>query len=367
MPDDLARRDRAGRAQTARDLIEATDLSVAAIAFAAGYTDMAELDAAVRREYATSPALLRGHPGRSHDRPVRLSMRLAVRQPFAYAGVLGHLAAGAVPGCEEVRGGAYRRALRLPHGNGIVALTPRPDHVRCVLSLDDRRDLAVAIGKCRRLLDLDADPQPVIDVLAADPALRTAVLTAPGQRIPGTVDESELALRVVLSQQVSLKAAATHAGRLVAAYGDRIADPDGGLTHTFPSVGQLTELDPDRLALPRTRRRTFTTLVAALADGTIALSADCDHQRTRAQLLALPGVGPWTVEVIAMRGLGDPDAFPAADLGVRLAAEQLGLPGAARALIAHSDRWRPWRAYATQQLWATLDHSVNNWPPKENT
>jgi AraC family transcriptional regulator of adaptative response / DNA-3-methyladenine glycosylase II len=264
-----------------------------------------------------------------------------------------------------VRDGAYRRTLRLPSGYGVVSLTPRPDHVRCTLVLEQVRDLSTAIARCRRLLDLDADPEAVIAVLGADADLREVVAKAPGQRIPRTVDEDELTVRAVLGQQVSTKAARTHAGRLVSAYGSPVTDPHGGLTHTFPSIAQLSDIDPAQLAMPAARRRTLTTLIAALATGELTVNPGCDWERTRQQLLALPGIGPWTAEIVAMRGLGDPDAFPASDLGVRLAAEQLGLVTEVRALTAHSARWRPWRSYAVQHLWTTLDHSVNQWPPKE--
>ena len=233
--------------------------------------------------------------------------------------------------------------------------------------LDDFRDLTSAISRSRRLLDLDADPDAVIDVLSSDTILAPVVAKAPGQRIPRTVDEAELAVRAVLGQQVSMKAARTHAGRLVAAYGDPVHDANGELTHTFPSTEQLTDIDPVHLAVPATRRRTITGLIAALADGSVVLNPGCDWEAARSQLLALPGIGPWTAEVIAMRGLGDPDAFPASDLGLRMAAEQLGLPGDHRELAARSQQWRPWRSYATQHLWTTLDHSVNHWPVKETT
>lgn len=357
------------RVQTARLLIESTDLPFADIAFAAEFTGVGEFDAVVRQVCGTPPSLLRDRrstrPTRHNTGPATLSLRLPVRLPFSYAGVFGHLAVCAAPGCEEVRDGTYRRTLRLPHGSGVIGLKPRADHVRSTFTLDDLRDLPTAILQCRRLLDLDLDPQPVIETLAADQHLGPAVLEAPGQRIPGTVDAAELAVRAVLSQQVSLKAAATHTGRLVSAYGDPITDPDGALTHTFPAVERLTEIDPAELAMPRSRRRTLTALVAALAEGDIVLAHGCDRQRARAQLLALPGIGPWTAEIIAMRGLGDPDAFPVSDLGVKVAAKQLGLPDGVRALSERSARWRPWRSYATQQLWATLDHGVNDWPPKE--
>jgi AraC family transcriptional regulator of adaptative response / DNA-3-methyladenine glycosylase II len=151
----------------------------------------------------------------------------------------------------------------------------------------------------------------------------------------------------------------------VAAYGQSINDPEATLTHTFPSVEELAEIDPVHLAVPKARQRTLSALLAGLADGSVVLGAGCDWQSARRQLLALPGVGPWTAEVIAMRGLGDPDAFPASDLGLRLAAEQLGLPSDERSLVARSARWRPWRSYATQYLWSTLEHPVNHWPPQE--
>ncbi|WP_454791283.1 DNA-3-methyladenine glycosylase 2 family protein [Mycolicibacterium lutetiense] len=360
---------RAQRTQTARVLIETTELPFADVAFAAGFASIRQFNDTVRTVCDLTPTQLRL---RARSRfttevsaaPGVLSLRLPIRTPFSYEGLFGHLAASAVPGLEEVRDGQFRRTLRLPHGHGVVGLTPQPDHVRCQLVLDDFRDLSAAIARCRRLLDLDADPEAVVGALQADPAFAAVVAKAPGQRIPRTVDEAELALRVVIGQQVSIKAAGTHVGRLVAHYGTPISDESGGLTHVFPDVADLTGLDPSHLAMPASRKRTVTALVAAIAEGDLILDPGCDWQRAREQLLALPGVGPWTTEVIAMRGLGDPDAFPATDLGVRAAADHLGL-GPDR-LVEHSSRWRPWRAYATQHLWTTQDHAVNEWPPHDH-
>ncbi len=357
---------RAQRAQTARVLIETTNLPFGDVAFAAGFSSIRQFNDTVRVVFENTPSALRKRAGvrcgAESTSAGTVSLRLPVRTPFAYEGVFGHLAAGTVPGCEEVRGGTYRRSLRLPSGIGVVDLTPAVDHVRCLLVLDDFRDLTTAIARCRRLLDLDADPEAVVEALSRDPDLAPAVAKAPGQRIPRTVDEAELAVRAVLGQQVSTKAARTHAGRLVAAYGQPIQDRQGGLTHTFPSVEQLAEVDPVHLAMPKARQRTLGALVAGLADGSVVLDAGSDWETARRQLLALPGVGPWTAELIAMRGLGDPDAFPASDLGLQLAAKQLCLPTQQRALIEHSSRWRPWRSYATQHLWTTLEHPVNHWP-----
>jgi AraC family transcriptional regulator of adaptative response / DNA-3-methyladenine glycosylase II len=361
---------RAQRTQTARVLIETTELPFGDVAFAAGFSSIRQFNDTVRSVCDLTPTALRQRARSRFGRndvgaASALSVRLPVRTPFAYEGLFGHLAASAVPGVEEVRDGAYRRTLRLPNGGGIVSLIPYPDHVQCELVLDDFRDLSTAIARCRRLLDLDADPEAVVDALSADTDLSALVAKAPGQRIPRTVDEPELALRVVLGQQVSLKAARTHARRIVAAYGQPVADVNGGLTHVFPAVEHLAEIDPAHLAFPKSRQRSLISLIRALADGDVVLDAGCDWNRAREQLLALPGIGPWTAEVIAMRGLGDPDAFPVTDLGVRLAAENLGLPADPRPLTDRSARWRPWRAYATQHLWTALDHAVNEWPPKE--
>ena len=361
---------RAQRVQTARVLIETTDLPFSDIAFASGFTSIRQFNDTLRAACDATPTMLRHNASRRDRRDLAtggqtLSLRLPVRTPFAYDGLFGHLAATAVSGCEEVRDGAYRRTLRLSSGSGIVALTPHPDHVRCVVVLENVRDLATAIARCRRLLDLDADPDAVIEALGGDTDLRPLVAKAPGQRIPRTVDEQELAVRAVLGQQVSTKAARTHAARLVSAYGSAVTDPMGSLTRIFPTVEQLAEIDPAHLAVPGARRASLAALISGLISGDVALDPGCDWERARRQLMTLPGIGPWTTEIIAMRALGDPDAFPATDLGVRLAAGQLGLATDTGSLTERAARWRPWRSYAVQHLWTTLDHPVNHWPPKE--
>jgi AraC family transcriptional regulator of adaptative response / DNA-3-methyladenine glycosylase II len=267
-----------------------------------------------------------------------------------------------VPGVEEWRDGAYRRTLRLAHGSAVVALAPRADHVACDLALTDPRDRAEAINHCRRMLDLDADPVAIDERLARDPRLAALVAAAPGRRVPGSPDPAEFAVRAVLGQQVSTAAARTHAGRLVAAHGDTIEDPGGGLTHLFPDPAALAALDPAALAMPASRRTTLCALVAALASGELDLGPSVSRDEARRGLAALPGFGPWTIEMIAMRALGDPDAFPGTDLGVVKAARELGLPSTPAALVAASAAWRPWRAYAVQHLWATGDHAVNRLP-----
>ncbi|WP_346077877.1 AlkA N-terminal domain-containing protein [Actinocorallia cavernae] len=357
---------RAQRSQTARLLIETTALPMAEIAFAAGFSSIRAFNDTVREVFALSPSELRRRvpAGRAagETTPGTLSLRLPFRAPLNPDNLFGHLAATAVPGVEEWRDGAYRRTLRLPYGHGIAALAPRPDHIACRLTLSDLRDLAVAISRCRRMLDLDADPVAVDDRLRTDPLLAPLVDKAPGRRVPRTVDEAEFAVRAVLGQQVSTAAARTHAARLVTAHGTPVDDPEGGLTHLFPTPRALAALDPETLAMPRTRRATFTTLVGQLAEGTLHLGVESDWAEARARLLALPGFGPWTVDVIAMRAFGDPDAFLPTDLGIRRAAAELGLPSTPAALIARAEAWRPWRAYAVQYLWATDSHPINFLP-----
>ncbi|MEU6254715.1 AlkA N-terminal domain-containing protein [Streptomyces sp. NPDC047043] len=355
---------RAQRAQTARLLIETTPLPMAEIAFAAGFSSIRTFNDTVREVFALSPSELRARLPKKNapSAPGVLTLRLPFRAPLNPDNLFGHLAATAVPGVEEWRDGAYRRTLRLPYGHGIATLTPKADHVACRLTLSDLRDLPVAISRCRRMLDLDADPVAIDDQLRTDPLLAPLVDKAPGRRVPRTVDEAEFAVRAVLGQQVSTAAARTHAARLVTAYGNPVEDPEGGLTHLFPTPEALAEVNPESLAMPRTRRTTFTTLVRQLADGEVNLGVDSDWTQTRDRLLALPGFGPWTVDVIAMRALGDPDAFLPTDLGIRRAAQELGLPSTPAALTARAAAWRPWRAYAVQYLWATDSHPINFLP-----
>jgi AraC family transcriptional regulator, regulatory protein of adaptative response / DNA-3-methyladenine glycosylase II len=358
---------RAQRAQTARTLIETTDLPLGEVAFAAGFGSVRSFNDTVRTVFGVPASALRRRPAGRHRTTTRpgpgtLSLRLPFRAPLTPDNLFGHLVATAVPGVEEWRDGAYRRTLRLPHGHAIVALRPHADHIGCQLRLEDLRDLGPAIGRCRRLLDLDADPVAIDAQLAEDATLAPLVDTAPGRRIPRTVDADELAIRAVLGQQVSTAAARTHAARLVTSLGEPVDDPDGGLTTLFPTAAALADVDPDTLAIPGARRTALVTLAATLAAGALDLGPGADRQEARAALAASPGLGPWTVEVIAMRGLGDPDAFLPTDLGVRNAAEHLGLPATPAALTARAAAWRPWRAYAVQHLWAVLDHDVNRLP-----
>jgi AraC family transcriptional regulator of adaptative response / DNA-3-methyladenine glycosylase II len=416
---------RAQRSQTARMLIETSALRLIDVAHAAGFSSVRQFNDTIRASYGRTPSELRrrasatprstvaglrnrasaGAPERAaptnpveprkgrnqpHPTPLEgaldgtpggtfdgaldgppagtLTVRLAYREPLAWERLLSFLAMRAVAGVEEVRGGVYRRTLRLPHGHGIVALTPAdharrgardPRYIECSLRLADLRDLTAAVQRCRRLLDLDADPAVPAEHLATDPLLASLVRAGPGVRVPGTVDGAELAVRAILGQQVSVAAARTAAARLTRGLGEPLAVPDGGLTHLFPSPAAIVAASRGQLAATRAvgpvaRRETLRALAELLAADELALDPGSDREEVRARLLAIPGIGPWTAQYIAMRALADPDAFMDTDLGVRRALEALGRPGARRTALALAERWRPWRAYALQYLWGSL-------------
>ncbi len=348
---------RAQRAQTARLLVETTDLAFSELAFAAGFASIRQFNDTVREVFASTPSELRATAHTRLGPPTgggALSLRLPYRAPFDPASVFEFLGTRAVPGVESWDGTTYRRTLRLPHGSGVVALTPADGYVACTLRLDHLTDLTAAVTRARRVADLDADPVAVADALGADPLLGRLVGDAPGCRVPGTVDGSELAVRAVLGQQVSVAGARTLAGRLVQACGEVLAAPDGGLTHLFPTAGALAAIDPALLAMPTARKRALTGLCRAIADGDIVLDPGADRDELDARLQALPGIGPWTTSYIALRALGDPDAFLPSDLGVRHALERLGSAGDPATAAALAERWRPWRSYALMHLWSSL-------------
>jgi AraC family transcriptional regulator of adaptative response / DNA-3-methyladenine glycosylase II len=232
-----------------------------------------------------------------------------------------------------------------------VTLEPGVDHVRATFRLATVADLPAAVARSRRLFDLDADPQAIGRVLGDDEIIGRLVRARPGLRAPGAVDGAEWAVRVVLGQHISVRAARTVTGRLVATYGKPLDRHEGGLTHAFPSPEMLADADLASLGLTRARAAAVRAVSRRLAAGDLVLDVGADRCEAEERLLAIPGVGPWTVAHIALRSLGDPDAFPAGDLGLQLAATRLGLGDHALALAQRANRWRPWRGYAAHYLW----------------
>jgi AraC family transcriptional regulator, regulatory protein of adaptative response / DNA-3-methyladenine glycosylase II len=360
---------RAQRGQTARILLETTDLPIAHVAFAAGFSSVRQCNETVQEIFADTPRGLRarGPAGRGRNAgPIDgtsqgIRLRLPFRRPFSPDSVLGFLGTRAVPGVEALDGRTYRRSLRLPHGYAIASVraADRPDDARGFvvgeLHLSDLRDLTTAVSRCRQLLDLDADPVAVLEALRADPLLGPLVGADPGRRVPGATDGFELAVRAIIGQQVSVPGARTVAGRLVAAAGDVLPEPMGGITHLFPTPGALIALaddDPSAFAMPASRRRALVELSRAVEVGTIVIDPGSEPSELRASLVALPGIGPWTAEYVTMRALRHPDAFMPTDLGIRRAARALGLPDDPARLSAVAEGWRPWRSYAMVHLWA---------------
>ena len=359
---------RAHRAHTARLLIEATPLAMADVAFAAGFASVRQFNDTIREVYGVSPTTLRMESarrrgaGREQPAPIAgtLVLRLPFRPPLDAPGLLGFFAARALAGVESITDGSYRRTLRLPHGAATVALVPAERHVTATLRLTEPRDLGPAVHRLRRLLDLDADPLAVDVTLGADPGLAAAVAASPGIRLPGTVDAVETALRAVLGQQVSVAAARTAASRLAAALGEQLppALAAGGPDLLFPTAATIAERGAEVLTGPARRIASVLGLAAALAGGSLVLDAGRDPADLRAELTALPGIGPWTAGYLAMRVLGDPDELLATDLAVRRGAAALGLPGEMDELSARATRWRPWRSYAAIHLWRAAAPTV---------
>jgi AraC family transcriptional regulator of adaptative response / DNA-3-methyladenine glycosylase II len=353
---------RAQRAQTARILVETTSLPLSHVALAAGFASIRQFNDTIKSVFALTPTQLRRKAahlrpaGRETTQTVRL--RLPFRRPMEPAGLLSHLGSSSVRRMEEANGSTYRRTLSLPGGPGVLSLTflQDADFVSAILTLADLRDLTAAIARARRLLDLDSDPGAVDDHLRRDAVLSPLVSKNPGTRIPGSIDAGEMALRVVLGQGVSRAAARTHAGRLAATLGETVDDPDGSLSRTFPTADRLAGAPDSALALPAIRRDAFRTLATALASGKVVLGPGVDWWESRRLLGEIPGLGRWSVEMIAMRALGDPDALPVEDLGVKRGAAMLGLPAQPRALSERAEGWRPWRSYAVARLWRLTDN-----------
>lgn len=285
-----------------------------------------------------------------------LTLSLYYRPPLNIAEILAYLGKRAIPGVEEVINQRYRRTIVFPHSKGILEAEPEAEKnaLSVRLCLDNLSDLSQIIQHCRNLFDLDADPAAINSMLATDPMMAQLVETRPGLRVPGTVDGFDLAVRAILGQQVSVVGARTLAGRLVSNYGNRLPEPQGTLTHFFPTPEQVIQADPATMSIPRARAAALQALALAVAEGDLILERGADREQTIARLLRLPGVGPWTTSYISMRALGDPDAFPASDLGLRKAFERQGLAATPRSITQHAEIWRPWRAYAVYHLWASL-------------
>ncbi len=354
---------RARRAQTAQVLLERTDLPIAQVALGAGFSSVRQFNETVRSVFGKSPTELRRRRRVSDRTPVAdsaqcIAIRLAYRAPLAWEQLFRLLADQAVPGLECFSEMQIRRSLDLEHGEGSVELAAESgqDYVRAALRIADLRDLTDAISRCRRLLDLDADPASSDGQLGDDALLGPLVRMAPGTRVPGTVDGFELAVRAILAQNVSASGARARSHRLLLAAGAPLVRMGTDqLTHRFPTPAGLAELaqrSPTALPVPERQRRAIGGLAEAVATGEVQLEPGEDPDETRRKLTSLPGVGDLTARYIAMRALGDPDGFLAADRRMRAGARRCGHDASVAGLKSLGDGWSPWRAYAVAHLWS---------------
>jgi AraC family transcriptional regulator of adaptative response / DNA-3-methyladenine glycosylase II len=340
----------------AKQLLAETSLPITRVAFAAGFSSVSRFNTLFRSRYGLNPTALR-RTGSDRMPAGAILLRLEYRPPLEWPALLGFLGARATPGVERVAGDAYMRTVSLDGTAGVLAVRPAPaDATALELRVSDSLGpvLMPLLAAVRQLFDLDAEPEVIARVLSRDERLAASVRARPGLRVPGALDGFELAVRAVLGQQVSVRAATTLAGRLTAAFGEPVppdlldAEQNGGPLDRLPvTANRLAALPPDDVAgvgMPLARARTVVELARAAAGGTLDLRPGADPDATIARLLELPGIGPWTAQYISMRALHWPDAFPATDLVIR---RVLGNDAAHT-----SERWRPWRAYAAMHLWA---------------
>jgi AraC family transcriptional regulator of adaptative response / DNA-3-methyladenine glycosylase II len=308
--------------------------------------------ATLRRTTRTAPRVAGG----------AVTLYLPYVPPYDFAGLLGFLEARAIPGVESVKDGRYCRTIASGMKHGTLSIeADSPGRLKLTVQLPALTELPQLLARVRRLLDLSADPVAIGAHLAEDPLLGPLVRRRPGLRVPGAWDGFELAVRAVLGQQITVVAATRLAGKLAELCGDPITTPDPALCRIFPSALAVARADLTRLGVPRARARTITALAEAVADDPSLLSPGHDLVRAVERLRAIPGVGEWTAQYVAMRELREPDAFPAADIGVLRALERLegtGASATAAKALARAEAWRPWRAYAAVHLWASLSDVI---------
>ena len=337
------------RLQFAKKLIDETQLPMNEIALASGYGCTRRFNAAFRDTYKRTPTHIRKLARRSGEQVAnQYVFRLRYRRPFHWDGMLAFLALRATPGIEVVENGRYRRTIAVDGERGWMEIScdAANDGLIARVQIGNPRSLFHIIERVRAMFDLNADWLAIARSLKADKALTEKLASEPGLRVPGCWDGFELAVRAILGQQVSVKGATTLAGRITAQYGEPFQAADG-LTHVFPTAKALASMTVTNAGMPTSRVETIRKLARAVSEGTITFTADTDADELRNGLCAIPGIGPWTAQYIAMRALGQPDAFPTGDLGLLKALDLRST----RELELRSEAWRPWRAYAAMYLW----------------
>jgi AraC family transcriptional regulator of adaptative response / DNA-3-methyladenine glycosylase II len=342
------------RVHLARQLLAQTELPVEAIALAVGFESSRRLRAAFASRCGHSPIDVRRVPA-ALAASGEIILRLGYRPPLAWDALLAYLTPRAIPGVERVEADRYRRTVRIGDATGVLAVTHDTAHHRLILHVPMSLALHVAhlVARARALFDLDADPGVLAAHLDGDPLLAGRPA---GLRVPGAWDPFELAVRAILGQQITVAAATRLAGRLVCAFGEPLATDDATLDRTFPAAPLLARTGAAQIAaigMPVARGEAIRGFAAAVASEPSFLAPATDLETAVARLTALPGCGPWTAHYVALRGLREPDAFPAGDLHLRRALAEGGVPLTPAAALARAEAWRPFRGYAALRLWTS--------------
>jgi AraC family transcriptional regulator of adaptative response / DNA-3-methyladenine glycosylase II len=344
---------RAHRAHNARMLLVGTDLPVADVAFSAGFSSIRQCNETIQQVFGLTPSELRARRRASQGTESvlgEIDLLLPHREPMDAAGIFAWMAARAIPGTETSTASSFARHLRMPGGpawfevrqeaKGALRLRVRVTHLS---------DLAPLVQTARRIFDLDADPVAVDAALSQHPLLAPLVSRVPGIRVPGAADPHEMLIRAMVGQQITVAAARTALTALTQALGERVGGADGATL--FPTMAAIAEHGAEVLRGPAARIRAITGAAAALADGTLTLTVGDDRAAQRRDLLAMPGIGPWTADYVRMRVIGDPDVFLPGDVAIRAGAGASGLPADAAPLTDWAERAAPWRSYLSAHLW----------------
>jgi AraC family transcriptional regulator of adaptative response / DNA-3-methyladenine glycosylase II len=341
----------------AKQLVHETRLPMTEIAFAAGFGSVRRFNETFQAMYGRPPSELRrlGAGESPHAARGELSLLLRYQPPYDWPAMLDFLRARAIPGVERVIDNSYARTFSLEGAQGTVRVQPGEGNaLRAQIRVGKLSILPKIIARLRRVFDLAADPLAIAAHLATDPALAPLVSRRPGLRVPGAWDGFELAMRAVLGQQITVAGAIRLAGRMVESYGAPMTIPDDTLTHVFPEPAALAKAQLNSLGMPASRAATLSAIAAAVVANPDLLGAHLGLEEAVKRLRSIRGVGEWTAQYIALRQLREPDAFPAADIGLlRALADGEGRRPDPSELLQKAEKWRPWRAYAAQHLWTS--------------
>lgn len=341
----------------AKKLLNETQMPISQIAFASGFGSIRRFNAAFRKLYGQTPSAFR-HPVRGGRRRgpalYRCELTLSYRPPFDWQRMLAFYRSRAIPGVEYIENGVYHRTIRIDATTGTLSVghAEKDNALLLTAALSDSGDLMPLVERVRRMFDLDANMTAVHTVLAKDPVLEKVIRQQPGLRLPGAWDPFEVAVRAVAGQQVSVKGARTILGRIAGKAGSPAGfSEQPALTHFFPTAQELERCELGRIGMPAKRVSTIKALSQAVASGSMSLQASASLENFIKQLTGIPGIGDWTAQYIAMRAMGEPDAFPAGDLGIIKALQQGEERPTRKQILARAEHWRPWRSYAAIYLW----------------